>query len=71
MAEISSYPIIAPKVQDVLVGTETYVEGIAEDLQYKVLQIYQPQLVILEHLLLSMQLQVEQVLILVLLTLYY
>ena len=30
MAEISSYPIIAPKAQDVLVGTETYVEGIAE-----------------------------------------
>ena len=30
MAEISSYPIIAPKAQDVLVGTETYVAGISE-----------------------------------------
>jgi hypothetical protein len=30
MAEISSYPIITPKAQDVLVGTETYVAGVAE-----------------------------------------
>lgn len=30
MAEISSYPIIAPKAQDVLVGTETYVASVAE-----------------------------------------
>ena len=30
MAEISSYPIITPKAQDVLVGTETYVAGISE-----------------------------------------
>ena len=30
MAEISSYPVITPKAQDVLVGTETYVAGISE-----------------------------------------
>ena len=30
MAEISSYPIITPKAQDVLVGTETYVAGVSE-----------------------------------------
>ena len=30
MAEISSYPIITPKAQDVLVGTETYVASVAE-----------------------------------------
>ena len=30
MAEISSYPVITPKAQDVLVGTETYVAGVAE-----------------------------------------
>jgi|14BtaG_2_1085337.scaffolds.fasta_scaffold04522_4 hypothetical protein len=30
MANISSYPTIEPKLEDLIVGTETYVEGVAE-----------------------------------------
>jgi hypothetical protein len=30
MADISSYPNILPKVQDLIIGSETYVAGVAE-----------------------------------------